>query len=106
MRSKAALHHAATRGVHVPHRPRCAAPPPAGLSLRTQELTAAFLLVRLFCSFMMEYDIHTLLDAMTLVGTGGCQRGPAGGRARRVQGGGWRLGRPVYSSVTGLFRSL
>ncbi|PSC76101.1 ER lumen -retaining receptor [Micractinium conductrix] len=41
-----------------------------GLSLRTQELTAAFLLVRLFCSFMMEYDIHTLLDAMTLVGTG------------------------------------
>lgn len=43
---------------------------PAGLSLRTQELTAAFLLVRLFCSFMMEYDIHTLLDALTLAATG------------------------------------
>lgn len=41
-----------------------------GLSLRTQELTAAFLLVRLFCSFMMEYDIHTLLDFLTLVATG------------------------------------
>lgn len=47
-----------------------AAPPAAGLSLRTQELTAAFLLVRLFCSFMMEYDIHTLLDALTLAATG------------------------------------
>lgn len=44
--------------------------PAAGLSLRTQELTAAFLLVRLFCSFMMEYDIHTLLDALTLAATG------------------------------------
>lgn len=41
-----------------------------GLSLRTQELTALFLLIRLFCSFMMEYDIHTLLDALTLVATG------------------------------------
>ncbi|KAL4431200.1 hypothetical protein ABPG75_006456 [Micractinium tetrahymenae] len=41
-----------------------------GLSLRTQELTAAFLAVRLFCSFMMEYDIHTLLDLLTLVATG------------------------------------
>jgi hypothetical protein len=26
--------------------------------------------VRLFCSFMMEYDIHTLLDFLTLVATG------------------------------------
>lgn len=43
----------------------------AGLSLRTQELTASFLLVRLFCSFMMEYDIHTLLDFLTLLATGG-----------------------------------
>lgn len=43
---------------------------PAGLSLRTQELTAAFLAVRLFCSFMMEYDIHTLLDLLTLLATG------------------------------------
>lgn len=45
-------------------------PRPAGLSLRTQELTAAFLAVRLFCSFMMEYDIHTLLDLLTLLATG------------------------------------
>jgi ER lumen protein retaining receptor len=51
----------------------------AGLSLRTQELTAAFLLVRLFCSFMMEYDIHTLLDFMTLLATGG-----SGGRVLGV----------------------
>lgn len=42
---------------------------PAGLSLRTQELTAVFLAVRLFCSFMMEYDIHTLLDFVTLAAT-------------------------------------
>lgn len=41
-----------------------------GLSLRTQELTAVFLLVRMFCSFMMEYDIHTLLDLLTLAATG------------------------------------
>lgn len=32
-----------------------------GLSLQTQVLTAAFLGIRLLCSFMMEYDIHTLL---------------------------------------------
>ena len=32
-----------------------------GLSLQTQILTAAFLGIRLLCSFMMEYDIHTLL---------------------------------------------
>lgn len=43
----------------------------AGLSLRTQELTALFLAVRLYCSFMMEYDIHTVLDAMTLLATAG-----------------------------------
>ncbi|GAB4822734.1 hypothetical protein N2152v2_009780 [Parachlorella kessleri] len=51
----------------------------SGLSLRTQELTAVFLLVRLFCSFMMEYDIHTLLDFVTLAATGFviyCLRGP------------------------------
>jgi len=39
----------------------------AGLSLRTQELTAMFLAIRLYCSFMMEYDIHTLLDLLTLI---------------------------------------
>ncbi|MED6180809.1 hypothetical protein PIB30_013700 [Stylosanthes scabra] len=41
----------------------------AGLSLKTQELTALFLAVRLYCSFVMEYDIHTLLDLATLVTT-------------------------------------
>ncbi|CAA2963796.1 ER lumen -retaining receptor [Olea europaea subsp. europaea] len=42
----------------------------AGLSLKSQELTAIFLAVRLYCSFVMEYDIHTLLDLATLVTTG------------------------------------
>lgn len=28
-----------------------------------------FLAVRLYCSFVMEYDIHTLLDSATLVAT-------------------------------------
>ncbi|CAN0906302.1 ER lumen protein-retaining receptor erd-2.1 [Linum grandiflorum] len=41
----------------------------AGLSLKSQELTALFLAVRLYCSFVMEYDIHTLLDSATLVAT-------------------------------------
>ncbi|KAK6939341.1 ER lumen protein retaining receptor, partial [Dillenia turbinata] len=41
----------------------------AGLSLKSQELTAMFLAVRLYCSFVMEYDIHTLLDSATLVTT-------------------------------------
>ncbi|KVH96537.1 putative ER lumen protein-retaining receptor C28H8.4 [Cynara cardunculus var. scolymus] len=41
----------------------------AGLSLKTQELTAMFLAVRLYCSFVMEYDIHTLLDLATLATT-------------------------------------
>jgi ER lumen protein retaining receptor len=41
-----------------------------GLSLRTQELTAIFLAVRLYCSFMMEYDVHTVLDMLTLIATG------------------------------------
>lgn len=38
----------------------------AGLSLKSQELTAIFLAVRLYCSYVMEYDIHTLLDLATL----------------------------------------
>lgn len=38
----------------------------AGLSLKSQELTAIFLAVRLYCSFVMEYDIHTVLDLATL----------------------------------------
>ena len=41
----------------------------AGLSLKSQELTAMFLAVRLYCSFVMEYDIHTMLDLATLVTT-------------------------------------
>ncbi|KAG6424581.1 hypothetical protein SASPL_114999 [Salvia splendens] len=41
----------------------------AGLSLKSQELTAIFLAVRLYCSFVMEYDIHTVLDLATLATT-------------------------------------
>lgn len=41
----------------------------AGLSLKCQELTALFLAVRLYCSFVMEQDIHTLLDTATLGAT-------------------------------------
>ncbi|KAK2971451.1 hypothetical protein RJ640_020857, partial [Escallonia rubra] len=41
----------------------------AGLSLKSQELTAMFLAARLYCSFVMEYDIHTLLDLATLATT-------------------------------------
>ncbi|KAK4785252.1 hypothetical protein SAY86_001941 [Trapa natans] len=41
----------------------------AGLSLKSQELTAIFLAVRLYCSFVMEYDIHTLLDLSTFAAT-------------------------------------
>nr|CAB3481656.1 unnamed protein product [Digitaria exilis]CAB3481665.1 unnamed protein product [Digitaria exilis]CAB3483743.1 unnamed protein product [Digitaria exilis]CAB3504773.1 unnamed protein product [Digitaria exilis] len=41
----------------------------AGLSLKTQDLTALFLAVRLYCSFVMEYDIHTILDTATLAAT-------------------------------------
>jgi ER lumen protein retaining receptor len=38
--------------------------------LQSQELTATFLAVRLLCSFMMEYDVHTFLDLLTLGATG------------------------------------
>ncbi|KAF4383119.1 hypothetical protein F8388_009150 [Cannabis sativa] len=41
----------------------------SGLSLKSQELTAMFLAVRLFCSTLMEGDIHTILDFTTLVST-------------------------------------
>lgn len=40
-----------------------------GLSLKSQELTAMFFAVRLYCSFVMEFDIHTLLDLATLATT-------------------------------------
>ncbi|KAL5562151.1 hypothetical protein UlMin_031898 [Ulmus minor] len=41
----------------------------SGLSLKTQELTAIFLAVRLFCSTIMEGDIHTVLDFTSLIFT-------------------------------------
>jgi ER lumen protein retaining receptor len=41
----------------------------AGLSLKSQELTAIFLMVRLYCSLVMEFDIHTLLDFSTFLTT-------------------------------------
>ncbi|AQK58948.1 hypothetical protein Zm00014a_021979 [Zea mays] len=40
-----------------------------GLSLKSQDLTALFLAVRLYCSFVMEYDIHTILDTAALAAT-------------------------------------
>ncbi len=40
-----------------------------GLSLISQDLTAVFLTIRLYCSAMMEGDWHTLLDALTLAAT-------------------------------------
>ncbi|XP_021864492.1 uncharacterized protein [Spinacia oleracea] len=41
----------------------------SGLSLKSQELTAIFLAARLVCSVMIEGDIHTLLDSITLAST-------------------------------------
>lgn len=41
----------------------------SGLSLKSQELTAIFLVTRLYCSFLMENDIHTVLDSATLIST-------------------------------------
>ncbi|MCO5548212.1 hypothetical protein L7F22_001669 [Adiantum nelumboides] len=40
-----------------------------GLSLKSQELTALFLAIRIYCSFVLEYDIHTILDTLTLITT-------------------------------------
>ncbi|KAG1652979.1 hypothetical protein FOA52_013782 [Chlamydomonas sp. UWO 241] len=42
-----------------------------GISLESQILTGIFLTVRLVCSFMMEYDVHTVLDLLTLLATAG-----------------------------------
>ncbi|KAG6517868.1 hypothetical protein ZIOFF_021267 [Zingiber officinale] len=39
------------------------------LSLKSQDLTALFLAARLYCSLVMEYDIHTVLDTATLATT-------------------------------------
>ncbi|XP_024379273.1 uncharacterized protein [Physcomitrium patens] len=41
----------------------------SGLSLKSQELTAIFLMVRLYCSLVMEFDIHTVLDFLTFLTT-------------------------------------
>merc|ERR1711920_254002 len=41
----------------------------AGLSLNSQDLTLAFLGIRLYCSLLMEKDLHTLLDLVTLGAT-------------------------------------
>ncbi|CAN8268547.1 unnamed protein product [Cochlearia groenlandica] len=41
----------------------------SGLSLKTQEVTAVFLALRLICSINMEGDIHTILDFASLVST-------------------------------------
>lgn len=40
-----------------------------GLSLKSQELTALFLIARFITSIFMEYNIHTLLDFLTLSAT-------------------------------------
>lgn len=41
--------------------------PYTGLSLKTQELTALFLAVRLVSSVLMYIDIHTVLDLVTFI---------------------------------------
>lgn len=41
----------------------------SGLSLKFQELTAIFLAVRFYCSIVIERDIHTVLDLLTLLST-------------------------------------
>ncbi|XP_043805870.1 ER lumen protein-retaining receptor erd-2.2 [Manihot esculenta] len=41
----------------------------SGLSLKSQQLTALFLAVRLVCSVLIEGDIHTVLDFATLIST-------------------------------------
>lgn len=40
-----------------------------GLSLKTQELTAVFLIMRIICHFMLIRDIYVVLDSLTLVST-------------------------------------
>jgi len=54
-----------------PGRAPADAPSPraVGISLKSQQVTALFLAVRLGCSLMMEYDVHTVLDAATLAAT-------------------------------------
>ena len=40
-----------------------------GLSLKTQELTAVYLIMRILCHFMFIGDIYVVLDSITLVST-------------------------------------
>jgi len=42
----------------------------AGISRKSQELFAIFLGVRLYCSLVMEKDVHTVIDLFTLAATG------------------------------------
>jgi len=42
----------------------------AGISRKSQELFAIFLGVRLYCSLVMEKDMHTVIDLFTLAATG------------------------------------
>ncbi|XP_004510248.1 uncharacterized protein [Cicer arietinum] len=41
----------------------------SGLSLKSQELTALFIAIRLGCSAYLENNIHTILDLITLLST-------------------------------------
>ncbi|KAF6140147.1 hypothetical protein GIB67_028953 [Kingdonia uniflora] len=41
----------------------------SGLSLKSQEITAIFLAARMYCSIVMELDIHTFLDFASLITT-------------------------------------
>lgn len=41
----------------------------AGLSLKSQELTALFLTLRIYCNYLMKFDIHSILDIATLITT-------------------------------------
>ncbi|XP_057549116.1 uncharacterized protein LOC130827414 isoform X2 [Amaranthus tricolor] len=41
----------------------------SGLSLKTQELTAVYLIMRILCHFMFIGDIYVVLDSITLVST-------------------------------------
>ncbi|CAJ2635092.1 unnamed protein product [Trifolium pratense] len=41
----------------------------SGLSLKSQELTALFLITRLGCSIYMEANVHTVLDSILLLST-------------------------------------
>ena len=77
-------------------------PPKPGLSLQTQVLTATFLVVRLYCSFMMEYDVHTLLDLLTAAATGGVLYAML---ATPVSGGGGAAGRLVGWLAAWLLRA-